>query len=153
MVNFGAHIHVSKHNKHVMLLEGVPSIKSYASLILLQNELRQSDVENNKDWKIRVLFSRNYLHRVLEREKDLICTYCGKNHLKIEEENMFVPQRIKATIDHVLPVSLGGEIYNEKNLVVACGICNSKKSNMLLKDFLNRFKHLKPNMTILNQFL
>jgi 5-methylcytosine-specific restriction endonuclease McrA len=147
-------ISVSKNNWHVIASDN-PPIKSFAALILLQDELRNKDVDFNKNgWQVRVEFSRTFLRNVLEREGDLVCTYCDKPHLKIEEQGMFVPNHIKATIDHVVPVSKGGGTYEVENLVVACGTCNTRKDNMTLVEFLHRFnKGLKPNFKILQRFL
>ena len=148
-------ISASKNNWHFITSNGSdPSIKSYASLLLLQNELRNSDQDDVKNyWKTRILFSRTFLHKILDKEKDLVCTYCGKRHLVIEEENMFVKNHLKATIDHVLPISKGGSVYDTDNVVVACGTCNSRKDNMTLGKFLDKFKTIKPNMKILQPFL
>ena len=46
-----------------------------------------------------------------------ICQYCGKPYGKKE-----------LTMDHVLPLSLGGETKWE-NVVAACASCNGKKAN------------------------
>jgi 5-methylcytosine-specific restriction endonuclease McrA len=45
------------------------------------------------------------------------------------------------TVDHVEPVSKGGEILNPENLVAACVSCNSKKQDKSARFFL------KPNPT------
>ena len=50
------------------------------------------------------------------------CQYCGK-HGNAKE----------LTIDHVIPVSRGGD-NSWENVVTACGPCNSKKGNKLLKE-------------------
>lgn len=46
-----------------------------------------------------------------------ICQYCG---VKVTDKN--------ATLDHVLPLSLGGKT-NYENTVCSCGSCNSRKGN------------------------
>lgn len=72
----------------------------------------------------------------------------------IEEANCRVPSKIKATIDHVIPTSKGGEVFNTDNVVVACETCNKKKSDMTLQEFLKHFQNiLKPNFEILKPFL
>lgn len=50
-----------------------------------------------------------------------VCQYCYSQF----------PQT-KLTLDHVLPISLGGKTSWE-NIVSACGPCNSQKSNKLIK--------------------
>jgi len=54
--------------------------------------------------------------RIFSRD-GMVCAYCGTDC----SEN--------PTIDHVRPVSKGGEIYDESNLVVACVSCNSSKKD------------------------
>jgi 5-methylcytosine-specific restriction endonuclease McrA len=39
------------------------------------------------------------------------------------------------TVDHVEPVSKGGEILNPENLVAACVSCNSKKQDKSARFF------------------
>lgn len=147
------HIAFSKHNKHILILETDPCSKSFAASVLLKYEYMLLTLDN-EEWRQRVLFSRNFLHDVLKKEHDLVCTYCGKKNLIIEEDGQYVKQHHKATIDHVLPISKGGGVYNIKNLVVACGTCNTKKDNMTLMEFLTKFKSsLNPNYEILKRFL
>lgn len=85
-------------------------------------------------------YAASFLHKTLSETGDLCCSYCQKNKLIIEEEGMFVPSRKKATIDHVNPISLGGNIYNIENVIVACEECNRLKGNMTLQDFLKNYK-------------
>lgn len=49
------------------------------------------------------------------------CQYCSS---KFERKNL--------TLDHVIPLSKGGKT-NWTNIVAACGSCNSRKSNKLIK--------------------
>jgi 5-methylcytosine-specific restriction endonuclease McrA len=124
------------HNVYV----SEPHIKSYTSYVLLRNYLLLKDVDyiENENRK-RVEFSRQYLRKQLKINGCLTCKYCGKTNLIIEEEDMKVPRRKMATTDHVVPVSKGGAVYDEKNVVVACYHCNSKKSNLDLEDFLKKY--------------
>ncbi|RUM41295.1 MAG: hypothetical protein DSY80_09065 [Desulfocapsa sp.] len=41
----------------------------------------------------------------------------------------------RATIDHIIPVSQGGE-NNPENFVAACGFCNSRRGSIVYNDFL-----------------
>lgn len=43
------------------------------------------------------------------------------------------------TVDHVQPVSKGGELYNPSNLVAACVSCNSRKQAKPTSVFLKRY--------------
>jgi 5-methylcytosine-specific restriction endonuclease McrA len=59
------------------------------------------------------------------------CAYCD-NSLIFGKTNGYEP--LKATIDHVLPLSLGGE-HSWDNVVLACSACNSSKGNRLLSEW------------------
>ena len=53
------------------------------------------------------------------------CVYCG---CRVS----FYPEKFggkKAHIDHIIPLSRGGNPKCEKNLVLSCETCNIKKSN------------------------
>ena len=113
-------------------------IQSYAALVLLNDMLRKQDVDFLNEFSTifkKIGFSRDYLTRQKEIQGDLVCTYCGQPHLIIELENMRVPHRIKATIDHIVPLSDGVDFFDEKNLTVACGKCNSTKGSKSAEEF------------------
>jgi HNH endonuclease len=61
--------------------------------------------------------------KIYERDKYL-CTYCGKQLT-----------RFTATLDHITPVSEGGD-NSAENLKTACLQCNSRKTARPLGDFL-----------------
>lgn len=129
-------------SKHVhRILPKAPHIKSYASLVLLTDYYFVRDVEyqlqQGEQWD-RIRFSREFLKSELKKHGVLTCHYCSKSNLIIEDENMRVPNNIKATIDHVIPISKGGAVLDVKNVVVACHKCNCKKGNMSLDEFLAR---------------
>ena len=132
------------------IFDEMPHRNSLAALILLKNILRQHDVDYLSDIATRykkIAFSRNYLTKEKEVHGDLICTYCHTPHLHIEYEGMRVNHDIKATIDHIVPLSQGGEFFNEKNVCVACGVCNSRKGSMPAEEFkeiVKTFKYYKP---------
>lgn len=116
--------------------------KSYASAVLLKDyyEQRDTDFVGTIEYRMRrIAFSRNFLKAELKKKGKLCCTYCKNPHLKIEWENMVVPQDSKATIDHVIPISNGGGVFDVRNIVVACGKCNSKKGSLSLQEFFSRY--------------
>jgi 5-methylcytosine-specific restriction endonuclease McrA len=66
----------------------------------------------------RKSISKNLRYAILERDK-FTCQYCGGTS-----------PDVKLTIDHLLPVSAGGETVPH-NLVTACNDCNAGKSGRL----------------------
>lgn len=70
-------------------------------------------LKNYEKKKLRVRFSSK---NVFIRD-GYECQYCGVN-----------TRNNKPTIDHILPISLGGKTTFE-NVVCACGPCNSRKGN------------------------
>lgn len=113
--------------------------KSRASYILLREHLRLQDEDYIKSLVSReemMAFSRDYLSKEKELKGDLVCSYCGKPHLEIEYEGMKISPDKKATIDHIIPVSKGGERLDPKNIRVACEKCNNEKGDKSLEQFL-----------------
>jgi 5-methylcytosine-specific restriction endonuclease McrA len=68
--------------------------------------------------RAKIKFSKN----LIKRRDNYKCQYCGK-----------IEDRKKLTIDHVVPVSKGGE-SSFVNCVTACYKCNNKKNNSLLSE-------------------
>lgn len=68
---------------------------------------------------------RENRQRVFERDK-FVCHHCGK-----------LLTRFSATLDHLQPVSEGGD-NSYTNLVTACLQCNSQRGSQALMDFLTR---------------
>lgn len=122
--------------------------KTYASYVLLKNYYFELDEYNSRSIANRmrmVRFSRNHLSDIQRKEGSLTCTYCSKPNLVIELHGMKVSHSIKATIDHIVPKSKGGELFNTENIAVCCGKCNSKKSSMSVEEFLKIVKPYVPN--------
>ena len=67
----------------------------------------------------RVVWLRR--HRLEQGNK---CHYCGAWLTAPEEDPL-----LKATLDHVVPLSLGGE-HSFDNTVAACWLCNTAKKSM-----------------------
>ena len=96
---------------------GVPSKKSrcdYCESQLQQAKPRARASSNARgydyDWqKVRI--------RVLNRD-NWTCNYCKKKLFNSD-----------ATVDHIVPLSRGGERLDSNNLVAACRSCNSAKKN------------------------
>lgn len=127
----------TKRIETVYFDDNVP-VQSLAALVLLNDMFRKQDVDFLAEFDMifkKIGFSREFLTKHKKIHGDLVCTYCGHPHLIIELENMKVPHVVKATIDHVVPLSKGVKFFDEKNLVVACGKCNSTKSSKTVEEF------------------
>jgi len=71
----------------------------------------------------RWLFYRNRLRFAIFRRDNFTCQYCGRS----------VKSGIELTLDHIQPLSLGGN-YEPSNLFTACQECNQGKADDLLSD-------------------
>lgn len=102
-----------------------PHPKSLAARVLLTRQLQEQE---RAQW---VEFRARFLARMLSRQGDLQCHYCGRKGLVTDVPD--VPTRAElrslATLDHVIPRSKGGAEMDEKNIVVACFSCNQKKAD------------------------
>lgn len=121
------------------ILFEVENAKTRAAAILLRNFYEEQDEDYINRFRViaqRINFSREYLKNILKEKGSIKCSYCSKDNLVIELEGMKVPNKIKATIDHIVPKSKGGAHYDLKNITPCCGTCNTDKGSRLLEDFL-----------------
>ena len=102
-----------------------PDVQSSAALLLLNKDLLKQD--ETIDWVVWLNFREKYLSEVLERDGVLRCAYCNKHNLVIDTQD----RRTLATIDHVIPTSKGGPMYDANNMVVSCYRCNQNKDDSL----------------------
>jgi len=120
---------------HLIYFDENPHQKSLAALLLLNNELMYQDEDFILgDLATWLEFREQYLTKKLAENGDLVCKYCGKNHLEIggrAPKDLAVNNKNPnlATVDHIVALSEGGEKYNEKNMCVCCKKCNSKKGS------------------------
>lgn len=117
--------------------------KTLASYLLLKKYYFDQDETNPNSIAARMRkigFSRNYLSEIQRREGSLTCKYCHRPNLIIELEGMRVKNIIKATIDHIVPLSKGGLFFDFNNINVCCGKCNSRKDSMDVADYLKIVK-------------
>lgn len=114
-----------------------PHLSSMAAGVLLTRQLQEHE---RTRW---VEFRAAYLARVMEKYGRLWCQYCGRSGLvaDLPEDATKSQLRNLATLDHILPRSLGGAEYDEDNLVVACYTCNQRKADMKWVPF-----HFEGNM-------
>jgi len=83
-----------------------------------------------------------YLERKIEKQGDLVCEFCGKEHLEIGQ---ILPSKLRlnnknknlATIDHLLAKSKYPLLeYKEYNFAVSCKVCNRNKGDLLLEEWI-----------------
>jgi 5-methylcytosine-specific restriction endonuclease McrA len=122
--------------KHTVLIDDV-QVNSYANLVLLNKVY--SKMEQTRWRKAR----QEFLQEELKNKGSLRCFYCQKDNLKIEESK----RQNKATVDHVVPKSNGGDKFSHTNFVVCCDSCNRRKGSMTSEEFLNS-KYLKTKKNI-----
>lgn len=110
--------------KELILIED-PHVKSRAAFLRLRKKLIVADDSSRAYW---LRFRLQLLTTWLAERGDLVCHYCGKPHLLIEDYDV----NKVATLDHVMPLAKGGARYDVDNLVVACSPCNAKKADKIL---------------------
>jgi 5-methylcytosine-specific restriction endonuclease McrA len=116
-----------RYSSHNVLVSD-PHPKSLAALVLLTKKLAPRPL-GYKEW---LRYRKWYLREHWRKHRDFRCAYCGKSGLKKTTD--YDDQL--ATLDHVKPLSKGGERFHSSNLVVACYSCNSKKKDKSVEEFL-----------------
>lgn len=102
-------------------------VRSPGLVIAVPAHIRLAIATKERLWKIPPVSRREVLRR-----DNHTCQYCGSNkHL---------------TLDHVIPVSRGGE-HKWDNVVTACEKCNQRKSNRTPDD-AGMLLHTKPRAPI-----
>lgn len=129
-----------RHMVHNRIYVTPTNAKCRAAYVLLYDKLRALDDSENwatelKKW---LLFRKEFLQKILDEYGVLKCAYCGREDL-VEGHHEFHKKHLNmkisnlATVDHIHPLSLGGEKYDKDNCTVACRHCNSKKGNKLIE--------------------
>jgi len=122
-----------KHNIFISTLQA----SDYANLVLLN---RCYSAQERRRWsKSR----HSFLQEELKKHGKLVCAYCGRDDLKINDKKFTV------TVDHIQAKSTGGSEFNHDNFAVSCSACNRKKGSTKESDFISskyltdRKKHIK----------
>src|ERR1035437_9698121 len=105
-----------RYAKHNVLVND-PHPQSIAALVLLTKKLAPRPI-SYKTW---LKYRKWFLKEHIRKHKMLNCFYCGRGPLKVQSDT----DKELATLDHVKPLSKGGERFHSSNLVVACYACNS----------------------------
>lgn len=96
---------------HIIIDENNVDIKSYAALVLLNEDLKYQDEEyQDKTSDIQIYLDKRYyyLSSKLIESGDLVCEYCGEKHLEVghrllKDSYLDCKNPKLATIDHIVP--------------------------------------------------
>lgn len=113
----------------------IPSIKSRAAYLLLKDKLRAQDetYKHIHGGRFKWLkFRKRFLIQYKEIHDRFICKYCGRPDLHESERKR---DDWQVTLDHIIPLSKGGQMYDNSNLVISCTLCNKIKDSDSLKTF------------------
>lgn len=116
-----------------------PSSKTHAASVLLNDYYRNMDedyLESFDGRMRRIKFSRDTLTDWQQKLGKLTCVYCEKTDLQIEYDGMQIDRNVMATLEHLLPISKCGGIFDIFNVVCACGKCNHNRSSKDLDTYL-----------------
>lgn len=99
-----------------------PNPKSRANYLLLRQQMIENDetIITGKTYRRGLQTLRK---RIINNNQDaLICHWCGHG-LKKDIEVRSSSQKV--TIDHIVRITDGGKIFDDKNIVTACRTCNN----------------------------
>lgn len=116
-------------------LTQIPSIKSRAAYLLLKDKLRAQDETYKSIHGIRfkwLKFRKNFLIQHKQIHNSFICGYCGRPDLYEAERKS---DDWQVTLDHIIPLSKGGQMFDISNLIISCTLCNRIKDSDSLKLF------------------
>jgi hypothetical protein len=146
-------IKITKSRKHDkvkfndLIYVDYPHINSRAGYILLRHYFffQGPHFDEMNKW---LNFRHIYLSKVLKKEGDLVCHYCGETHLVIGHRDVHLMAKNTrnkklATIDHINPLGGGGNKYDESNFVVSCKKCNNKKADKPYDEYMASIKKTK----------
>ena len=117
-----------RYSNHNVLVHE-PHPQSLAALVLLTNKLAPRPI----GYRAWLKYRKWYIREHYRKYRSLECFYCGKGPLKKQTD---ITEEL-ATLDHVKPLSKGGERFHSSNLVVACFPCNSRKRDRDFDEFVN----------------
>jgi hypothetical protein len=106
-------------------------IKEYKSLDIdyIENQVMYDKI---KKGEINTsVIRRIILKKIKKKFGKLKCQVCGEEEL-ILDGNVAKKSKKLATIEHVIPISLGGLKYSESNIICTCSSCNNKRGNIPL---------------------
>jgi 5-methylcytosine-specific restriction endonuclease McrA len=102
-----------------------PPISARAAYIWLVKKLLKESGYERYDYIKWLAIRDTYLNKLKEQYGILWCEYCGTYVYLIKNKNPSKTNKV-ATIDHYIPLALGGAVYDPSNFAVACWPCNQK---------------------------
>lgn len=110
-------------DRYIILTEH-PAPGSLAEYLLLKKSLQTRDPNYNVGYWL--VFRCKWLRERKREVKTLTCTYCSK-YLTVKNG-----KKNSATVDHIIPISRGGDRFDPSNMTVCCPKCNNRKGDKLL---------------------
>jgi 5-methylcytosine-specific restriction endonuclease McrA len=129
----------SGHSRSIHIIINEPeSPQSFSSYILLKNNILMNILNDIDNLRYSTLTSKEICHKkfrlsihknksIFLKNKKHICNYCKKDLL---------PDQV--TIDHIIPISNGGYIFNWNNLAISCKRCNINKKSQTVEEFIKK---------------
>ena len=113
------------------ILDEPTTSKSYSALIMLNRQLSRLDPSSKLTKALRNLRQAKFNLKWIKEQKKIFgilkCAYCG-HAVDIFKYSKKSNGKLRlATVDHFIPIFLGGGRLDTDNFVVACEKCNGKK--------------------------
>lgn len=114
------------------ILVSCPAITCRAAYVLLVEKYmnagaicksRPTPKMHYKKW---LAYRDKFVLQVKKLNGELHCEYCGKEGLKITQNNK---HPLCVTVDHIIPLAKNGDIKDITNFAIACTKCNNKKAD------------------------
>lgn len=122
-----------RYSNHNVLVKN-PNLQSYAALVMLTKKLAPRPY----GYRVWLKYRKWYLREHERKHGGFYCHYCNKGPLKKQSDfNDDI-----ATLDHVHPVSKGGDKFMSYNIVVACFSCNNRKTDKSVEEFVASLKQI-----------
>lgn len=116
--------------------------KLFASLILLNEYYKNLDIDyiENNDWRYYYIVRRHFLRKRRKINGGFwVCHYCKTPIYNLQPRNFKREpnKKLNVTVDHVVPVSKGGDMLDTKNMVECCYKCNVEKGVESYDNFMS----------------
>ncbi|WP_056967216.1 HNH endonuclease [Liquorilactobacillus sucicola] len=118
-----------KQCNHAGCRKLIPFDTAYCDKHRQDSKRKPHDAIDSKAESIRVHHSYKW-RKISERYrlKNPVCEQCLKDVRDPNSGNFEGIPRFSTSVDHIKPLFLGGDPYNEDNLQALCEVCHNKKS-------------------------